>query len=413
MIDLGRLREQPVEIAKLIKDKEPSFDIEKLISLDSEFRSLKQAVEHLRSEKNELAKQAKGGITDDIREKSIALGTELKQKEKKYTEVEQAFKSLWLSCPNITLPGLPIGGKEHNKPVKTIGEKPTFDFAFKNHLELNKTAQWFDLESAARMSGGQFVTYLGDGVKVIYALTRLMLQNNVKHGFNPIMTPVLAQRQALVNAGNLPKFADDAYQIPNEDLYVIPTSEVTLTNMHAGQILSQEELPKRYTCWSSCFRREAGGYGAQERGLIRIHQFEKVEVYTVCEPDKAQDEQERMLACAEDLLKQLGLHYQVSLLASQDCSFSSAKTYDIEVWLPGQDRYYEVSSVSNCTDFQARRSGIRFRESPASKPQLAYTLNGSSLALPRLMVALMENGQQADGSIVLPELLQKTMNELW
>jgi seryl-tRNA synthetase len=213
--------------------------------------------------------------------------------------------------------------------------------------------------------------------------------------------------QSLVVASNFPKFKDQVYAVPEDKLYLTPTAEVNLTNVYRDAILAATELPIRMTAWTSCFRREAGGYGAQERGLIRIHQFEKVELVTLCEPEQGEQEQERMLACAEDILQQLGLHYRVSLLAAQDCSFASAKTYDLEVWLPGQGCYYEVSSISNCTDFQARRGLIRFKRSTESKSELVCTLNGSSLALSRLFVALLEVYQNADGSVHIPDVLKK------
>ncbi|MFI4919972.1 MAG: aminoacyl--tRNA ligase-related protein [Legionellales bacterium] len=210
----------------------------------------------------------------------------------------------------------------------------------------------------------------------------------------------------MTNASNFPRFKDNVYKVSDENLYLTPTAEVNITNLYRDTIFAAQDLPQRTTAWTSCFRKEAGTYGATERGLIRIHQFEKVEAYTVCTPEQAQAEHERMLACAESILQKLGLHYRVSLLAAQDCSFAAFKTYDIEVWMPGQKAYYEVSSSSNCTDFQARRTGIRYKKQPADKAQYAYTLNTSSLALPRLMVALMETYQQEDGSIVWPEALK-------
>jgi seryl-tRNA synthetase len=221
-----------------------------------------------------------------------------------------------------------------------------------------------------------------------------------------MLPPYLVNEKSLMVAGNFPKFKDQVYAVPADNLYLIPTAEVNLANVYRDQILSASQLPISMTSWTSCFRREAGGYGAHERGLIRIHEFEKVELVTICEPEKSAQELDRIVACAESILKALGLTYRVSLLATQDCSFQSAKTFDIEVWMPGQKAYYEVSSCSNCTDFQARRGSIRYRPSSIAKPTLVHTLNGSSLALPRLMVALMETYQQADGSIHIPEILR-------
>lgn len=406
MIDLGRLRKDPQEICALIKRKEPTFAIERLYDLDGELSKIRLSVESLRQQKNELAEQGKSGITDALRTASIEISKQLKQQEQTLDQLEQSFKELYLSCPNIPDTDIPQGFKEANKVVNVVGQKPAFSFPVKNHLELGTALGWFDFEAAAVMTGTNFALYKGDGVLLLYALSMLMFKNNLKHGFKPVQVPYLINETSLMVAGNFPKFKDQVYKIGDDELYLIPTSEVSLANLYRKQILNKQELPIRMTSWSSCFRREAGSYGSAERGLIRIHQFEKLELFTLCEPEQSPAEQERMLACAEDILQQLGLHYRISLLAAQDCSFQSAKTYDIEVWLPGQQSYYEVSSVSNCTDFQARRGAIRYRKETEGRPELVHTLNGSSLALPRLMVAIMEVYQQADGSIALPDVIK-------
>jgi seryl-tRNA synthetase len=413
MIDINRLREEPDYIKAQILRKEPSFDVDTMIASEQKVRAVRSAVEILRKQKNELASMGAKGITPELRQQAIDLGVKLKAQEAELETAEKAFNDLYLACPNIPQEDLPDGNKEANEVVRSHGHKPSFSFPIKHHLDLNETAQWFDLQIAAQMTGAQFVFYKTQGAKVIYALTRLMLKNNAQSGFLPVIPPALVMEKALYNSGNLPKFEGDYYRVPSDGLCLIPTAEVNLTNLYAGKIFQAQDLPVRHTAWTSCFRREAGGYGATDRGLIRIHQFEKVELYSICEPEESAAELERMVACAEKLLQQLGLHYRVSLLACQDCSFSSARTYDIEVWLPGQDRFYEVSSCSNCTDFQARRANIKYRKSTDSKPQFAHTLNASSLALPRLMVALMENYQQEDGTIKLPALLTDVMNELW
>lgn len=407
MIDLARLRTEPERIVDLLKKKEPSFDAAALVDLDQSVRKISHEVEALRQKKNELAKVGKGGITQEVRDQSIALGVELKGKEDALALVEKSFHTLYLSCPNVPESDLPEGGKEANKVVKVVGQKPTFDFTVKNHVDLGTALGWFDFQVAARITGSGFALYKGDAVKMLYALTTLMLKNNMKHGFEPVLPSTVVNAKSLEVASNFPKFKDQVYAITEDGLYMTPTAEVNLANLYRDHILSSDKLPIRMTSWTSCFRREAGTYGAHERGLIRIHQFEKVELYTICEPNDSQTEQDRMVACAEDILQQLGLHYRISLLAMQDCSFPSAKTYDIEVWLPGQNAYYEVSSVSNCTDFQARRGMIRYKKHVDDKSQLTHTLNGSSLALPRLMVAIMEVYQQADGSVVIPDVLKK------
>lgn len=406
MISLELLRIDPLTVKKAIQRKDPSFNVDQLLLLDQELRSTKVIVEDLRKAKNDLADQAKTGVTQELREKSIQIGKDLKIKEVELEEKQSEFDQLYLECPNIPDIAIPDGNKESNKVVKEFGSKPVFGFKIKNHVELGKALEWFDFEAAAVMTGARFVFYQNEAVDLVYALTRMMLKNNRKYGFKAFIPPYLVNEKSLEIASNFPKFRDQVYSVPADGLFLTPTAEVNLTNLYRDKIFnSGSELPKRMTAWTSCFRREAGTYGSAEQGLIRIHQFEKVELYTICEPKDSNAEQELMLACAENILQDLGLHYRVSLLAAQDCSFPSARTYDIEVWMPGQGAYYEVSSVSNCTDFQSRRGKIRYRDEQ-NKTQLTHTLNGSSLALPRLMVALMETYQQPDGSIKLPDVLQ-------
>jgi seryl-tRNA synthetase len=407
MIDLGLLRADPKRISALITKKEPTFDVDRLILLDVQVRKIRLDVETLRHKKNELAEQGKSGISQELREQSIEVGKTLKQKEADLVTIEKEFHELYLNCPNLLHEDVPVGGKESNVAVRTFGEKPKFDFEPKHHLELGTALGWLDFDAATTMAGSNFALYRGDAAKMLYALTALMLKNNIKNGFELIIPPYLVNERSLEISSNFPKFRDQVYAVPEDQLYLCPTSEVNLTNLYREKILMADQLPIRMTSWTNCFRREAGGYGATERGLIRIHQFEKVELYTICEPENSMQELESMVAIAENILKMLGLHYRVSLLAAQDCSFASTKTYDIEVWLPGQKAYYEVSSCSNCTDFQARRGLIRYKKSVDGKAELTHTLNASSLALPRLMVAIMETYQQADGSIDLPDILKK------
>lgn len=406
MIDLTALRENPSQIINNIKRKDPNFDIERLAKLDGQVRSLKSEIENLRNQKNELSAQGKSGVTPELREKSKIVSQDLKEKESNLEGLEKEFRDLYLRCPNVPFEDVPNGNKESNKVVKEVGKKPEFSFEPKNHVELGKKLGWFDFEAASVMTGSNFALYKGDSVKLVYSLMLFMLKNNLKHGYSPILPPYLVNEKSLECASNFPRFKDAVYEINQDGLYLTPTAEVNLTNLYRDSILSAQELPINMTAWTSCFRREAGTYGANERGLIRIHQFEKAELYTICEPENSAKELDRMIACAEDIIKQLGLHYRISLLAAQDCSFASAKTYDIEVWMPGQKAYYEVSSCSNCTDFQARRAAIRYKKEINSKTNLVHTLNSSSLALPRLMVALMETYQQEDGSIALPDALK-------
>jgi seryl-tRNA synthetase len=406
MIDLLLLRNEPEKVLAALAKKDPHFNGERLKELDEQVRSLNFEVEALRAQKNRLAAQAKSGVTEALREQSLKISAELKAREVALKDIEQKFNELYLYCPNIVYDDVPVGGKESNMLVKTVGTQPKHDFPLKHHLDLGKALQWIDFEAGARLAGAQFAVYKGDGVRLMYSLMMLMLNNNMKHGYDPILPPYLVNEKSLEGSGNFPRFKDEVYGMAHDDLYLIPTAEVSLTNLYRDHIFLAEELPIRMTSWTSCFRREAGGYGATERGLIRMHEFEKAELYTITEPENSQQELDRMIACAESILQQLGLHYRIMLLAAQDCSFQSAKTYDIEVWMPAQQKYQEVSSASNCRDFQARRCAIRYRKHSSDKTHLVYTLNASSLALPRLMVALMETYQQADGSLQLPDVLK-------
>lgn len=406
MIDLTLLRENNSRIAALISTKDPSFPIQELTALDTKNRALATELEKLRARKNELAQEGKKGVTPELKQESQTVSAKIKDLEQEFINVEEKFKQLYLRCPNVPMDNIPLGGKEANTPVKVFKDKPVFDFEPKNHVELGNALGWFDFEAAARMTGSNFALYKNEGVKVVYALMMFMLKNNIKHGYSPVLPPYLVTEKSLECASNFPRFKDEVYALPADQLYLTPTAEVNLTNIYRDHIFALQDLPVRMTAWTSCFRREAGSYGSTERGLIRIHQFEKAELYTICDPQDSQKELDRMIACAEDILQKLDLHYRVSLLATQDMSFASAKTFDIEVWMPGQKAYYEVSSSSNCTDFQARRSAMRFKETAQSKTKFVHTLNASSLALPRLMVALMETYQNSDGTITIPDVLK-------
>lgn len=407
MIDLTLLRENPESFIAALSKKDPQYDTAQLITLDKQLRAIKNEVESLRCHKNELAKQGKSGITPELREQSIALNNQLKEKEQALESLEQQFNEHYLACPNILLDEVPAGNKEENLQVSSFGKKPEFSFTPKNHLDLGEKLGWLDFETASKIGGASLALYKGDGVALLFSLAMFMLKHNKKHGFNFVLPSVFVNETSLETTGNFPKFRDQVFAVPSDDLFLTPTSEVNLTNMYRDHIFSNADLPKRMTAFTSCFRREGGAYGSSERGLIRMRQFEKVELVSMCNPADSEQEHQRMLACAEGILQALGLHYRVMLLAGQDASWASAKTYDLEVWCPGQGEYKEVSSVSNCTDFQARRGMIRFKDKPESKTQLVHTLNGSSLALPRLMVALMETYQQPDGTIIIPEMLKK------
>lgn len=406
MIDRTLLRDDLAAVRKKVAIKDPEFDLDGLVAADQKVREIQLVVEQLRHTKNEYAKAAQKGVTPELRAASLDVGKNLKAQEEALVVAEQRYKEHALRCPNVPLDDVPIGNKEENKVIRTFGEKRTFNFTPRNHVELATHNKWLDFETANRMTGAGFPFYRKDGMAMIYALSLFMLKHNVRQGFEPMLPPYLVNEESLMVSGNFPKFADQVYAVPLDGLYLTPTAEVNLTNIYRDTIIPEEQLPIRMTSWTPCFRREAGGYGAHERGLIRIHQFDKVELVTICKPEESAAELERIVSTAETILQALGLHYRVMLLAGQDTGFQSAKTYDIEVWLPGQGEYREVSSCSNCTDFQARRGSIRYKSHAAQKNQLVHTLNGSSLALPRLMVALLETYQKEDGTIEIPEILQ-------
>jgi len=406
MIDLALLRTNVAFVKQKISQKDPSYNVDELVSLDQKVRFLRQEVESLRQRKNELAYQAGKEFSEHLRSESLQIGKTLKDKEHELSAVEAEFQALYLECPNISHDDVPTGGKESNVVVKMWGKKPVFDFSIKNHVELASSKEWIDFDTASRLSGAHFAFYGEQGAKLLYALSFFMLKHNMSHGFSLALPSVLVKEEALTVSGNFPKFKDNVFAIPDHQLYLTPTAEVNLTNIYANHIFIPGELPVRKTAWTSCFRTEGGGYGSQERGLIRLRQFEKVELVSFCLPEKSYDELDFMVSVAEGILQKLDLHYRVSLLASGDCSFQSAKTYDIEVWLPGQNDYKEISSASNCTDFQARRGMIRYKTHVDDKAKLVHTLNASSLALPRLMVAIIETYQNSDGTISIPDVLK-------
>ena len=411
MIDLQCARLNPKEFMANIRRKDPTYDVELLMALEQRVREVRTQVEQGRAQKNERARlvAVAGGLSAEQREDERQRGEKLVKEEEELQRLEVEFRTLYLSCPNIIAPEVPDGDKAANRVTRMWGEKPLFPFEARHHVALNEQVRWFDMAVAARMSASNFVFYRGTGARLLYALALYMMRHNEAHGFSVCIPPYVVNEVALEGASQFPRFRDAVYEVGADRLFLTPTAEVNLTNIYRDHTFDLLDLPVRMTAWTSCFRREAGTYGASERGLIRIHQFEKVELYTLCAPEHAQDEHDRMIACGESILQKLGLHYRISLLAAQDCSFSSMKTYDIEVWMPGQREYKEVSSSSWCETFQARRCNIRYRSAPKEKGKFVHTLNSSSLALPRLMVAIMETYQQADGSILIPDELRKVV----
>ena len=340
------------------------------------------------------------------------VSSRIKEVETELRKVEESIANDIYYVPNIVHSSVPLGKDEtSNVVIKKWGEVPNFSFEPKDHLKLGEDLKLFDFKRSVKMAGAGFPLYTGLGAKLERALINFMLDYHVaKHNYTELFPPFLAHAEAMQNTGQLPKFKDDMYEIPEDALYCIPTAEVPVTNIHQGEIIPEAELPKKYAAYSACFRREAGSYGKDTRGLIRVHQFNKVELVKFVHPDNSYKELETLLENAEAILQALGLHYRVLELCSGDLSFSAAKCYDLEVWSPAENKYLEVSSCSNFENFQARRSNIRYRNNSTGKSELIHTLNGSGVATPRLMVALLETYQQEDGTIKLPAALHPFMN---
>jgi seryl-tRNA synthetase len=414
MLDIKLIRKDKDGVEKKLRAKDPSISLDSLIKIDHEMRECKTRVEALKAARNDASKQIgnlkrEGKEAGPIMERMAVQAEEIHAIDRQLAELEKAFGEELSKLPNIPEDDIPISqDPKDNLCVKTWGEKPAFHFPFKNHLELNEELKLFDFKRGAKLAGAGWPVYRGMGARLEWALLQYMISVHIKNGFEQWIPPVVVRPEILFGSGQLPKFSNQQFQIADEDfhLYLIPTAEVSLNGLHAGEILTIDELPLRYIAYTPCFRREAGAAGAQERGLIRMHQFNKVEMFCFTAPEESAQMFEEMLMSAEEILQGLEIHYRNMLLVTGDMSFAGARTIDLEVWLPGQNRYYEVSSVTNCWDYQARRSDTRFRRSKEDKPEFVHTLNGSGLATSRLMVALLENNQNPDGSINIPKVLQ-------
>jgi seryl-tRNA synthetase len=399
--------------------------LDRLGSLAEERRQLITRVEALRQERNE-ASQAMGRVADKKsaefqakREQLRALGDDIKRGEARQGEVEASLEAILLDLPNLPHADTPDGlTEDDNVELRVWGDKPLFDFDVRDHVEIGTGLGILDFERAAKISGSRFVVLKGLGSRLNRALLQLMLDVHTgEHGYQEVWPPVLVKDSAMRGTGQLPKFVQDAFRIAKDeeweaqadaqghDLFLVPTAEVPITNLHADEIISEADLPIGYTGYTACFRSEAGSYGKDTRGMIRVHQFDKVELVRFCQPDRGDAELEALTAHAETILQRLGLHYRVVQLCAGDMGFAAQKSYDLEVWLPAQDAYREISSCSWFGDFQARRMKARFRPEPKGKPQLLHTLNGSGLAIGRTLVAILEQNQQADGSVTVPEAL--------
>lgn len=413
MIDIRLIRKNWKEVEAKLQTKDPSIDLVPIVAMDEEIRDLKSQVETLKAKRNDISQQIgklkrEGKDTSALMEEVNRFADDITVTDQRLTTLEAIFKDALARLPNIPNDDIPVStNKEDNVVIKEVGKKPTFDFAFKNHLELNENLHLFDFKRGAKLAGAGWPAYRGMGARLEWALINYMLSVQIKNGFEQWMPPATVRREVMFGSGQLPKFDNQQFKIEDKDfhLYLIPTAEVSLNGLHIDEVLSEESLPLKYTAYTPCFRREAGAAGSNERGLIRTHQFNKVEMFCFCKPEDSAAVFDQMVASAEEVLKGLGLHYRNVLLVTGDMSFAAVRTVDIEVWLPGQNRYYEVSSVSNCSDYQSRRSETRFRRGK-DKMELVHTLNGSGLATSRLMVALLENNQNADGSVNVPAVLQ-------
>lgn len=412
MLDIKWIREHPDEAEAALQSRNPDIRLAELLDIDRLRREAITHAESLRAEQNRLGKEIpdlkKAGKPADA---EIARLSEIKRESHealaRQKDLDDRFEEIALALPNI-----PHGSvlrslnKEDNQVVRTFGEKPQFNFPLRNHLELGERLGILDFERGAKITGAGFPIYIGDGARLERALLNFLLDQNEGSGFIPLGLPYLVNAETGYTSGQLPKFADQMYRATDDDLYLIPTAEIALGGLHRDEILSEESLPLRYTAYTACFRREAGTYGTEERGLVRTHQFNKVELFSLVLPEDSYAELERLRERAEKSVEMLGLHYQTTNLVSSDLSQASSKTYDIEVWLPGQNRYYEVSSCSNCEAYQARRGNIRFRRGKEGKPEFVHTLNGSALATSRLMIGILECNQREDGSVVIPPVLR-------
>ena len=425
MLDIRRLRSEPETVKAAVARRATAglLDaLDEILMLDGRRRVALSEVNDLKAQRNEVSKEVgrikrDGGETDQMIVEMREVGTRISEIDEEVARAEERIQELMLLTPNLPLDEVPSGGVEQNAIVRVVGSPPEFDFEPRPHWDLGSSLGLLDLERGSKISGSGFPVLTGMGARLQRCLIDLMLDFHTQafleekgwHGYTELRVPYLVTRDTLSGTGQLPKFADESYQTKRDDLWLIPTAEVPVTNLHRDEILSVDDLPVRYAAYSPCFRREAGAAGADTRGLLRVHQFDKVELVRYETPERSRDALEELTGEAENILDQLGLHYRVLKLATGDLGFSAEMTYDIEVWAPGVGQWLEVSSCSMFGDFQARRANLRYRPSGGEKPRFVHTLNGSALALPRLIAALIESYQQADGSVRVPELLQERL----
>ncbi len=414
MLDINYVRSHPEEIRQSLLQRNTEAPLDATLEADSRRRSLLGEVETLKAERNAASKEI-GKLKDSPeREVKIAgmkqVGDRIAALDEEVRKVEEDLHRALSAIPNLPDPRTPVGRDEsENVVLRTSGEVKKFAFEPKAHWDLGPALGIINFEQGARMTGTRFYVLHGAGARLQRALISWMVDLHVRQGYREVYPPFMVRGEALFAAGQLPKFADNLYHDAEEDLWMVPTAEVPLTNLHAGEILDAEKFPLWYTAYTACFRREKMAAGRDVRGIKRVHQFDKVEMYKLCLPEAADAELEKMLANAEQTCAELGLTYRVKALCTGDLGFCATRTFDIEVWAPGVGEWLEVSSVSHCGDFQARRAGIRVRREKGARPELVHTLNGSGLALPRTMIAILENYQTEEGNIIIPEALRTAM----
>lgn len=419
MLDIQELRKDLDNVVTRLKARKFDFPAEAFRQLEAERKTIQTNTENLQAKRNAASKQigiakSKGEDASQILAEVAGLGDELKAAEAKLSDIQTKLQDLMLNVPNLPHESVPVGQDEtENKEVRKVGTPRTFDFPVKDHTDVG-TPLGLDFDTGAKLSGARFTLMRGQIAKLHRAIAQFMLDTQTeKHGYTECYTPYLVNAETLIGTGQLPKFEEDLFSLAHNDskLYLIPTSEVTLTNTVRGEIVPLESLPIKLTAHTPCFRSEAGSYGKDTKGMIRQHQFDKVEMVQIVHPEKSYEALDEMVGHAENILKALELPYRVVSLCTGDMGFGAAKTYDLEVWLPAQNTYREISSVSNCEAFQARRLQARFRNAQG-KPELVHTLNGSGLAVGRTLVAVLENNQQADGRVLIPKVLRSYMNGL-
>lgn len=413
MLDLRALRDDRDTLISALNRRGEDFGprVDRILELDEARRTALTEVNDLKARRNAVSKQVgelkrSGQSADELIVEMRSVGDEIAKLDERTREAEHELQALLLELPNVPLADVPEGGEENNRIEAVHGEPATFEFEPRPHWELGETLRLLDLPRGSAISGSGFPVLVGAGARLQRALINWFLDtHHERHGYTEARVPYLVTSQTLTGTGQLPKFSEESYYVERDDLWLIPTAEVPVTNLHRGELLDAAQLPLRYTAYSPCFRREAGAAGKDTRGLLRVHQFDKVELVRYEVPERSLEALEELTAEAEYLLEGLGLHWRRICLASGDLGFSSAKTYDLEVWAPGVQQWLEVSSCSVFTDFQARRAELRFRPGAGEKPQFVHTLNGSGLALPRIVAAVLETGQRADGGVDLPEVL--------